>query len=107
MVNEKRIKYLEKIKQLEEENRLLKHRILSNMLSDNTEITRLNFKIDELEKSVEFWKQKVYLFRVKEKLKFNWNILLNNFIVKNKVFYMHLVFYIILIELYSLITLFL
>lgn len=71
MVNEKRIKYLEKIKQLEEENRLLKHRILSNMLSDNTEITRLNFKIDELEKSVEFWKQKVYLFRVKEKLKFN------------------------------------
>lgn len=71
MINEKEIKYLEKIKQLEEENRLLKHRILSNMLSDNTEITRLNFKIDELEKSVEFWKQKVYLFRVKEKLKFN------------------------------------
>ena len=71
MINEKEIKYLERIKQLEEENRLLKHRILSNMLSDNTEITRLNFKIDELEKSVEFWKQKVYLFRVKEKLKFN------------------------------------
>lgn len=71
MINEKEIKYLEKIKQLEEENRLLKHRILLNMLSDNTEITRLNFKIDELEKSVEFWKQKVYLFRVKEKLKFN------------------------------------
>lgn len=68
MINEKEIKYLERIKQLEEENRLLKHRILSNMLSDNTEITRLNFKIDELEKSVEFWKQKVYLFRVKEKL---------------------------------------
>ena len=68
MINEKEIKYLEKIKQLEEENRLLKHRILLNMLSDNTEITRLNFKIDELEKSVEFWKQKVYLFRVKEKL---------------------------------------
>lgn len=71
MINEKEIKYLEKIKQLEEENRLLKHRILSNMLSDNTEIIRLNFKIDELERSVEFWKQKVYLFRVKEKLKFN------------------------------------
>ena len=71
MINEKEIKYLEKMKQLEEENRLLKHRILLNMLSDNTEITRLNFKIDELEKSVEFWKQKVYLFRVKEKLKFN------------------------------------
>lgn len=71
MINEKEIKYLEKIKQLEEENRLLKHRILSNMLSDNTEITRLSFKIDELEKSVEFWKQKVFLFRVKEKLKFN------------------------------------
>ena len=71
MINEKEINYLKKIKQLEEENRLLKHRILSNMLSDNTEIVRLNFKIDELEKSVEFWKQKVYLFRVKEKLKFN------------------------------------
>ena len=71
MINEKEIKYLERIKQLEEENRLLKHRILLNMLSDNTEITRLNFKIDELEKSVKFWKQKVYLFRVKEKLKFN------------------------------------
>lgn len=71
MINEKEIKYLEKIKQLEEENRLLKNRILSNMLSDNTEITRLNFKIDELKKSVEFWKQKVYLFKVKENLKFN------------------------------------
>ena len=74
MINEKEIKYLERIKQLEEENRLLKHRILSNMLSDNTEITRLNFKIDELEKSVKFWKQKVYLFRVKEKLKFIHNL---------------------------------
>ena len=68
MINEKEIKYLEKIKQLEEENRLLKHRILSNMLSDNTEITRLNLKIVELEKSVEYWKDKVYLFRAKEKL---------------------------------------
>lgn len=68
MVNEKEIKYLKQIKQLEEENRLLKQRILSNMLSDNTEITRLNFKIDELEKTVEFWKKKVYLFRAKEKL---------------------------------------
>ena len=71
MINEKEIKYLKRIKQLEEENRLLKHRILSNMLSDNNEITRLNFKIDELEKSVEFWRQKAYLFRLKEKLKFN------------------------------------
>ena len=68
MVSEKEIKYLKKIKQLEEENRLLKHRILSNILSDDTEITRLNFKIDELEKSVEYWKDKVYLFRAKEKL---------------------------------------
>ena len=38
------------------------------MLSDNTEITRLNLKIVELEKSVEYWKDKVYLFRAKEKL---------------------------------------
>ena len=68
MINEKEIKYLKQIKQLEEENRLLKHRILSKMLSDNTEITRLNLKIVELEKSVEYWKDKVYLFRAKEKL---------------------------------------
>ena len=68
MINEKEIKYLKRIKQLEEENRLLKHRILSKMLSDNTEITRLNLKIVELEKSVEYWKDKVYLFRAKEKL---------------------------------------
>lgn len=68
MINEKEIKYLKRIKQLEEENILLKHRILSNMLSDNTEITRLNLKIVELEKSVEYWKDKVYLFRAKEKL---------------------------------------
>ena len=47
MINEKEIKYLKRIKQLEEENILLKHRILSNMLSDNTEITRLNLKIVE------------------------------------------------------------
>ena len=68
MVSEKEIKYLKQIKQLEEENRLLKYRILSKMLSDNTEITRLNLKIVELEKSVEYWKDKVYLFRAKEKL---------------------------------------
>ena len=68
MINEKEIKYLEKIKQLEEENRLLKNRILSSIMCDNTEITRLNIKIDELEKSVEYWKQKAYLIRAKEKL---------------------------------------
>ena len=68
MVSEKEIKYLKQIKQLEEENRVLKHRILSKMLSDNTEITRLNLKIVELEKSGEYWKDKVYLFRAKEKL---------------------------------------
>ena len=66
MINEKEIKYLKRIKQLEEENRLLKYRILSNILSDNTEITRLNFKIDELEKSVEYWKDKVYLLEQKK-----------------------------------------
>lgn len=71
MVNEKEIKYLEQIKQLEEENKLLKHRILSNILSDNTEITRLNFKINKLERLVEYWKQKAYLSIIKEKLKFN------------------------------------
>lgn len=68
MINEKEIKYLKQIKQLKEENRLLKYRILSKMLSDNTEITRLNLKIVQLEKSVEYWKDKLYLFRAKEKL---------------------------------------
>ena len=68
MINEKEIKFFKRIKQHEEENILLKHRILSNMLSDNTEITRLNLKIVELEKSVEYWKDTVYLFRAKEKL---------------------------------------
>lgn len=71
MINEKVIDYVRQIKQLEEENKLLKERILSNLLNDNTEITRLNFKINELEKCVKYWKCKVYLFRVKEKLKFN------------------------------------
>lgn len=71
MINEKDIDYVRQIKQLEEENKLLKERILSNLLNDNTEITRLNFKINELEKCVKYWKCKVYLFRVKEKLKFN------------------------------------
>ena len=41
---------LEYIKQLEEENIRLKKQILSKLLSDNTEITRLNFKLEQLEK---------------------------------------------------------
>lgn len=53
MINEKEIKYLEKIKQLEEENRLLKNRILSNILNDNTEIVRLNITISNLQLEIE------------------------------------------------------
>ncbi len=48
MINE----FIEKeeyIKQLEKENSLLKNRILSNALNENTEIVRLNFKIESLE----------------------------------------------------------
>ena len=41
---------LEYIKQLEEENIRLKKQILSKLLSDNTEIARLNFKLEQLEK---------------------------------------------------------
>lgn len=45
-----KINQLEYIKQLEEENIRLKKQILSKLLSDNTEITRLNFKLEQLEK---------------------------------------------------------
>ena len=66
MVIEKEIKYLGKIKQLDEENKLLREKILLNILSDNTEIARLNFKINELEKEIKYWKQKVFFSRLKE-----------------------------------------
>ncbi len=66
MVIEKEIKYLGKIKQLDEENKLLREKILLNILSDNTEIARLNFKINELEKEIKYWKQKAFFSRLKE-----------------------------------------
>lgn len=40
---------MEYVKQLEIENKTLKDRILQNMLNENTEIVRLNFKIDCME----------------------------------------------------------
>jgi len=51
---------LEYVKQLEEENFILKDRILSNTLSENTEITRLNFKIDLLERENAKLKKQLY-----------------------------------------------
>lgn len=53
MVNEKEIKNEKYIKQLEEENKLLKQRILSNILNDNTEIVRLNITISNLQLEIE------------------------------------------------------
>ena len=44
---------IEKNKQLEKENKTLKERILSNILSENTEVVRLNFKILQLERRVD------------------------------------------------------
>ena len=38
--------------QLVMQNEILRKRILSMILSDNTEITRLNFKVEQLEKKI-------------------------------------------------------
>lgn len=38
--------------QLVMQNEILRKKILSMILSDNTEITRLNFKIEQLEKKI-------------------------------------------------------
>lgn len=64
MINEKEIKYLEKIKQLEEENKLLKQRILSNILNDNTEIVRLNITISNLQLEIENLRKKYWLLKL-------------------------------------------
>lgn len=43
---------IEQNKRLEHENRVLKDRIISNVLSENTEIVRLKLKNDQLEQQV-------------------------------------------------------
>ncbi len=43
-------KDIDYIKQLEEENRLLKERLLQNILNENTEIVRLTFERDTLKR---------------------------------------------------------
>ena len=43
---------IERNKQLEHENKVLRDRFISSILSENTEITRLNFEVDQLEKKV-------------------------------------------------------
>lgn len=43
---------IEQNKRLEHENRVLKDRIISNALSENTEIVRLQFKNSQLEQQV-------------------------------------------------------
>ena len=52
MVIVEETKTSEYIKQLENENKLLKQRLLENYLSENTEITRLHFVIELLEKKI-------------------------------------------------------
>lgn len=65
MINEKEIKYLEKIKQLEEENRLLKQRILSKEFTNyNSEILKLKFNIKNLESEIDYWKDKAYYYKL-------------------------------------------
>lgn len=43
---------IEQNKRLEHENRVLKDRIISNVLSENTEIVQLKFKNNQLEQQV-------------------------------------------------------
>lgn len=58
MVNTQELKTMEYIKQLEEENKLLKEHLLKNILSENTEIIRLNLTVNKLERIIEDLKQK-------------------------------------------------
>lgn len=61
MINEKEIKNEKYIKQLEEENKLLKQRILSNEFRNyNGEILKLKFNIKNLESEIDYWKDKAY-----------------------------------------------
>lgn len=64
MINEKEIKYLERIKQLEDKNRLLKHRILSNKVEKyNIETLKLKADIKNLECEIDYWKNKAYYYK--------------------------------------------
>lgn len=58
MVNSQKIKTMEYIKQLEKENKLLKEHLLNNILSENTEIIKLNLQISTLERTIENLKRK-------------------------------------------------
>lgn len=58
MVNTQELKTMEYIKQLEKENKLLKEHLLKNILSENTEIIRLNLTVNKLERIIEDLKQK-------------------------------------------------
>lgn len=65
MINEKEIKYLKQIKQLEEENKLLKQRILSKEFTNyNSEILKLKFNIKNLESEIDYWKDKAYYYKL-------------------------------------------
>lgn len=65
MIDEKEIKYLKQIKQLEEENRLLKQRILSNDFRNyNDEISKLKINIKNLESEIDYWKNKAYYYKL-------------------------------------------
>lgn len=58
MVNTQELKTMEYIKQLEKENKLLKEHLLKNILSENTEIIRLNLTVNKLERIIEDLKRK-------------------------------------------------
>lgn len=52
MIYEQTTTKIDYVKRLEEENKLLRKRILTNMLNDNIEIDKLNSKINSLEKEI-------------------------------------------------------
>ena len=65
MINEKEIKCLKKIKQLEDENKLLKDKILSKEFRNyNSEIIKLKFNIKNLESEIDYWKDKAYYYKL-------------------------------------------
>lgn len=57
-MNTQKTPTLKYVKQLEDENKLLKERLLAKLISDNNHVMRLNFEIDTLKKEIELLKHK-------------------------------------------------
>lgn len=65
MINKKEIEYLKKIKQLENENKLLKDKILSKeLINYYSEISKFKLNIKNLESEINYWKDKAYYYKL-------------------------------------------